>query len=344
MKHQHPGPPAADAAARSDPASDRAYDAALDSECDHEFDPAFDVPATGDGPPPLGLEYLRGLPLNPLDTPESGGVFTIVDHCMRVWTREEDANRAAARALVGGPPETMPLASGLSPDRSDAPSDDGPDDPSGPSDSLPAHAAPAAPVPPDAVPPVAPGDRWSKRKMTDFLRMLSATHNVAAAARSVGMSRQSAYKLRARMKGLPFDIAWEAAFRHGYDNLAHAALDRAINGVEVPHYHGGELVGTSRRYDERLTVALLSMRNRFGAPRVGRYGAAAEYYSERWDALLERIEHGDIGWRHDDAERDDEAEEAAMAALLERHAPDPLPRSLRSEEVRHPPLPYGFRR
>ena len=89
--------------------------------------------------------------------------------------------------------------------------------------------------------------------------------SVAAAARSVGMSRQSAYRLRNRVRGSTFDLAWEAAFRHGFDQLAQAALERALNGVEVPHYHKGELIGTSRRYDERLTLALLS---RGGAGRM----------------------------------------------------------------------------
>ena len=69
--------------------------------------------------------------------------------------------------------------------------------------------------------------------MVDFLRQLAATHSVSAAARSGGRTRSSAYRLRNRLKGQPFDIAWEAAFRHGYDNLAHAALDRALNGVAV---------------------------------------------------------------------------------------------------------------
>lgn len=174
---------------------------------------------------------------------------------------------------------------------------------------------------PDARPEtyeVISADRWNKAKMTDFLRMLAATHNVTAAARSVGMSRQSAYKLRARLKGQPFDLAWETAFRHGYDNLAHAALDRALNGVEVPHYHDGKLVGTSRRYDERLTVALLAMRNRRGAPGLGRFGAAAEYYSERWDAMLDRIATGPVIW---DGEPQDEQE--LLDALREKHAPEP---------------------
>lgn len=191
-------------------------------------------------------------------------------------------------------------------------------------------------VPPPPSPPVRArkGDRWNKPKMAEFLRQLAATHSVAAAARAVGMSRRSAYKLRARLKGQPFDIAWEAAFRHGYDNLAHAALDRAINGVEVPHYHGGELVGTSRRYDERLTVALLAMRNRAGAPMLGRYGAAAEWWGDRWDALLERVETGSVDWRDERAalgeaglarlELPDAEHEAER--LIARNLPDDRPR------------------
>ncbi|WP_066555325.1 hypothetical protein [Croceicoccus bisphenolivorans] len=166
------------------------------------------------------------------------------------------------------------------------------------------------------------GPHWTRPKMAGFLRMLAATHSVSEAARSVGMSRQSAYRLRSRLKGEPFDIAWETAFRHGYDNLAHAALERALNGVEVPHYCNGELVGTSRKYDERLTVALLNMRNRFGSPMLGRFGAMAEYMSERWDALIERVETGELDWDEPEFERDD-AKEATE--LIERFTIDELP-------------------
>jgi len=103
------------------------------------------------------------------------------------------------------------------------------------------------------------GPRWTNRKMAEFLRTLAATHSVKAAAKAVGMSRQSAYKLRSRLKGKAFDAAWDEAFKHSYENLPYAALERALNGIEVRHYFKGELIGTSRRYDERLTVALLKM-------------------------------------------------------------------------------------
>ena len=162
----------------------------------------------------------------------------------------------------------------------------------------PEPAAAAEPDPP-AEPPrvrVAPGDRWTKKKMTDFLRQLAATHSVTAAARSVGMSRESAHRLRNRLKGQPFDIAWEAAFRHGYDNLAHAALELALEGQEVRHYHRGELIDTYRKPVPQLMVQLLNMRNRVGAPMLGRYGAAAEYWGENWDTLLQRVENGAVDW------------------------------------------------
>lgn len=135
-----------------------------------------------------------------------------------------------------------------------------------------------------------PGDRWTPPRMAAFLRMLSATHSVRAAARSVGMSRQSAYRLRSRLKGGAFDLAWDIAFQHSYDNLAHAALERALNGVEIPVFCKGEQVGSYRKYDERLTIALLAMSTQTGVPMLGRRAAEAEQHAGRFDALIAEIE------------------------------------------------------
>ncbi len=176
-----------------------------------------------------------------------------------------------------------------------------------------------------------PPDRWCSARMADFLRGLAVTQCVAEAARAVGMSRQSAYRLRARLKGQPFDIAWEAAFQHGYDELAQVALERALHGTEVPVFHKGELVGSYRRFDERLTCFLLARRNSLGAQRLGRYTAAAEFWSERWDRMLHQVEHGSALWAQENgdahtAESLDELDKAAMRSAEIRHSPDPLPR------------------
>jgi hypothetical protein len=182
---------------------------------------------------------------------------------------------------------------------------------------------------------VARGDRWNKPKMADFLRQLAATHSVTAAARAVGMSRRSAYKLRSRLKGQPFDIAWEAAFRHGYDDLAHAALELALEGEEVPHYYQGELVGTHRKRHPQLITGLLKMRNSAGAPMLGRYAAAAEYWSEHWQQMTDRIETGSVTWDDEylalEARQDldgdaremlEDREGKYVRAVIARNAPD----------------------
>ncbi|MEO0690146.1 MAG: hypothetical protein AAFY51_07570 [Pseudomonadota bacterium] len=143
--------------------------------------------------------------------------------------------------------------------------------------------------------PIVRHDGWTAEKQTAFLRMLAATQSVSAAAKAVGMSRQSAYKLRARLEDGPFGAAWRLASQSGRSRLVEAALDRAINGVEVPHYWQGELIGTSRRYDERLTALLLNSGALTGAARVPPV-AETEYQQYDLTRLLDRIAVGPEEW------------------------------------------------
>lgn len=124
------------------------------------------------------------------------------------------------------------------------------------------------------------------------------------------MSRQSAYLLRARLHGEPFDRAWAAAFQRHFDALAEAAMDRALNGVEVPHYHKGELVGTSRRYDERLTLGLLAMRESFFRTEPEPMSAADAYDPGDLAVLIGRVAEGPESWN----DADTRAEEIAYWA------------------------------
>ena len=152
-------------------------------------------------------------------------------------------------------------------------------------------------------------DGWTRARQVIFLQALAATHSVAAAAKEAGMSRQSAYRLRTRLRGEPFDMAWDAAFQTSFDALTEAAMDRAINGVEVPHYHGGELVGTSRRFDERLTVSLLEMRH---APRrraKPQWHPASDFSHDDFRRYLTRVEHGALSWLPEIVPEDDDGDE-----------------------------------
>ena len=140
---------------------------------------------------------------------------------------------------------------------------------------------------------------WTRTKMTIFLRELAASQSVSQAASAVGLSRQSAYKLRDRLVGTPFALGWEVALEAGITQLAHAMLDRAINGVEVPHYYKGELVGTSRQYDERLAIWIAA-----NPWKVGRHQLAREYSAKGFDELLQRIETGPLDWTDEEAGRE----------------------------------------
>ncbi|HEV2570010.1 hypothetical protein [Sphingomonas sp.] len=109
---------------------------------------------------------------------------------------------------------------------------------------------------------VAPrADGWTPDKQVAFIEALGEMACVGTAAGRVGMSRESAYRLRARPDAASFRAAWEAALDYAYHRLGEAALDRALNGVSVPVFYKGEQIGERRHYDERLTQYLLRVRD-----------------------------------------------------------------------------------
>jgi hypothetical protein len=76
--------------------------------------------------------------------------------------------------------------------------------------------------------------RWTRAKMVAFLHAFRESNSVSQAAASVGMSRQSAYKLRARLASAPpgsagaaFVACWNMA-RSG------AAPERSLGPRDVP--------------------------------------------------------------------------------------------------------------
>jgi hypothetical protein len=156
-------------------------------------------------------------------------------------------------------------------------------------------ASPSSPSDYAGLDPPEAEQRWSRVKQAAFLRHLAALHSVAAAARSVGMSRQSAYRLRARLKGQPFDRAW-GAFDCVFNALAHAAMERALYGVAVPYLHNGEVVHVARKFDERLTLGLLKMRYELLPEFAEPLSDAAAYERDDFPGLLGRVERGPEEW------------------------------------------------
>lgn len=103
-------------------------------------------------------------------------------------------------------------------------------------------------------------DGWTPERQRGFIEALADTGSVKAAAHAVNMTPEGAYLLRRHPEGDEFRKAWENALRLGVQRLEDVAMDRALNGVEVPVYHFGAVVGSRRVYNDRLLMFIL--RNR----------------------------------------------------------------------------------
>jgi len=99
---------------------------------------------------------------------------------------------------------------------------------------------------------------WTPARQRDFIQALAVMGVVSRAAKAVGMTKQSAYKLRERADAASFARAWDIALQMGYDVHYDEAIDRAMHGIESPRYYRGKLVGTRRRFDYRLALAVIA--------------------------------------------------------------------------------------
>jgi len=119
-------------------------------------------------------------------------------------------------------------------------------------------------------------DGWTPERQRGFIEALADIGSVRAAAHAVNMTPEGAYQLRRHPEAAEFRKAWEAALALGVQRLEDAAMDRALNGVEVPVYHFGAVVGTRRVYNDRLLMFLLRNRapKRFAADSLNTGDAA----------------------------------------------------------------------
>lgn len=98
-------------------------------------------------------------------------------------------------------------------------------------------------------------DGWSAERQRAFIAALSSHGGVAAAARAVGMTPQSARRLRHRSDAAGFARAWDAAVDQGRCVAFDEAMRIAREGRLVPILRKGKLIGHRRRFDNRLLFA-----------------------------------------------------------------------------------------
>lgn len=101
-------------------------------------------------------------------------------------------------------------------------------------------------------------DGWTPAKQRLFIEVLADSASPKQAADAVGMSRESAYKLRRSPGGEGFAAAWDAAIQQGSKRLVDIAFERAVDGVEEPVWDAdGRVIGHRTRYNDRLLMFLL---------------------------------------------------------------------------------------
>ena len=88
-----------------------------------------------------------------------------------------------------------------------------------------------------------------------LLLRLRDTANVRSSCDAAGIGRATYY--RERQRNAAFAEAADAAIRDAVELVYAEAWRRAVNGVEVPVFWDGKVVGTITRYSDRLLEKLL---------------------------------------------------------------------------------------
>ena len=192
-------------------------------------------------------------------------------------------------------------------------------------------------IEPDTFTPVgvrARHDGWTPARQRAFVVALEERGCVAHAAAAVGMSAESAYRLRRRDDAEGFARAWDKGLRLGARKLLDLAWVRAIEGVAVPVFYRGEQVGERRTYSDRLLIRLLDLHaDRFDEPEPEIDPVEDRRALEQ--ALIVKLEALVAGTAISDAEEAEFAvHEPDLPDLPPASAPPPRPLN-RAERRRH---------
>lgn len=170
-------------------------------------------------------------------------------------------------------------------------------------------------------------DGWSAARQRSFIEALADTGSVTAACKAVGMSAVGAYQLRRQPGAESFRAAWEAALQLGVQRIEDVAMDRALNGVDLPVYSYGKLVGTRTSYNDRLLMFMLRSRapDRFADGRAKALNALdltrLEQERKKWRReweLEQRAARGNVSAQEVRASIDRKVEEIRVRVEAER--------------------------
>lgn len=163
-------------------------------------------------------------------------------------------------------------------------------------------------------------DGWTPQRERIFCENLAETGSVTHAARAAGLSAQSAYARRNTAAGRAFHLAWEAALIHARRRLSDELLSRAMNGCVEAIHRDGVIVAEKHRYDNRLSMAVLTRLDR-QTEDSRQDASAARVVADEFEQFLDVLETGAdarafmAARRPADAPRVPSREEALLARL-----------------------------
>ena len=105
------------------------------------------------------------------------------------------------------------------------------------------------------------------------------------------MSRDAAYTHRRRASGRAFALGWDAALLISRGAIADDVMSRSRHGVIDRVYRNGELVAERHRYDNRLTMAVLSRLDRL-AEGLGENAPVVRAVAQEYDRFLDLLPEG----------------------------------------------------
>ena len=156
-------------------------------------------------------------------------------------------------------------------------------------------------------------DGLTPKRQVAVVQAMAECGCIREACARVGISAEAVYRLRRRPDAQSFRLAMDVALDGAADRVEDGVFARAIEGVEVPHYYKGELVGTHRRYDERLAMFILRYR------RPSRYGRHLDRHDRPRHPERAALGMADmLAWVASDAQRDEAGLRRQVATELAR--------------------------
>jgi hypothetical protein len=129
-------------------------------------------------------------------------------------------------------------------------------------------------------------DGWTPERQRMFCEVLAECGLVREAAETVGMTAQTAYRLRRRAGGKGFALAWDAALQLARQRLVDMALERAVDGSLETTYDGdGKILRQRRKQDVRLLLAVIG---KLGAGQ--RHSKTVTRIADEFDGFLDCME------------------------------------------------------